>query len=352
MDGFVDRAFQPVADVFQGLFDTGEETGAALAVSVDGRLVVDVWGGWADAARTRPWTGDTLVTTFSVCKPLAALAVLRHVATGEIDLDAPVARYWPEFAAHGKESATVRHALSHAAGVPAVAEPLTADEALDWDRFCRAIAETPPEWPPGTAFGEHALTYGNLIGNVLRKAANTTIHDVLAEEIHEDVHIGVTKDNLARVAEVEHARADWPAEAIRGHGDLWERALANPSGLLEPSVLNGEGWRTGELPAVNGHCTARGLARTYEALKTLLPAGLLAEALAPQVRGIDRLLQDEATWTLGWRRDGGWYGMGGIGGSAAGHDEEKGYTLAYVTRRLGTHDRSNACWAAVDQVLK
>jgi CubicO group peptidase (beta-lactamase class C family) len=349
MHGFVDPAFRSVGDVFQNLFDTGQETGAALAVYVDRRLVVDLWGGWADAGRTRPWTERTLVTTFSTGKPLAALAVLRHVATGAIDLDAPIARYWPEFAAHGKDQATVRHALSHAAGVPAVAEPLTAADAFDWDRFCRAIADTPPEWPPGTAFGEHALTYGNLIGNVLRRATGKTIGEVLREEIRQDVYIGLKA--AINVADVEHASRDWPTEAIQGHGDLWERALANPPGLLETDVLNGQGWRTSEVPAVNGHCTAKGLATVYEELPNLLPAGLLAEALAPQAEGVDRLLQEHAVWTLGWRRDGGWYGMGGIGGSSAGHDEEKGYTLAYVTRRLGTHDRSDACWDAIERAL-
>jgi CubicO group peptidase (beta-lactamase class C family) len=349
MEGFVDPAFRSVAEVFQNLFDSGAETGAALAVYVEGRLVLDVWGGWADAAGTRPWTAQTLVTTFSTGKPLAALAVLRHVATGAIDLDAPIARYWPEFAAHGKDQATVRHALTHAAGVPAVGAALTTADAFDWDRFCQAIADTPPEWPPGTEFGEHALTYGNLIGNVLRRATGKTIKDVLDHEVRQDVYIGL--DTTVDVADVEHATGGWPAEAIHGHGDLWERALANPPGLLEEDVLNGHGWRTSEIPAVNAHCTAKGLATVYEELPNLLPAGLLAEALAPQVEGTDRLLQDHAVWTLGWRRDGGWYGMGGIGGSSAGHDEEKGYTLAYVTRRLGTHDRSDACWDAIDQCL-
>jgi CubicO group peptidase (beta-lactamase class C family) len=351
MDGFVDPAFKGVADVFQSHFDSGQETGAALAVYVDGRLVIDVWGGWADVARTQRWQRDTLATTFSVCKPLAALAVLRYVATGEIDLDAPVARYWPEFGAHGKDQATVRHALSHAAGVPAVGEALKAEDAFNWDRFCQAIADTPPEWEPGTKFGEHALTYGNLIGNVLRRATGETVQNVLNQEVRQDVYIGLEAEQIQRTAEHEHATQEWPREAIQGHGDLWERALGNPSGLLETDVLNGTGWRTSEIPAVNGHCTARGLAAVYEDLPNLLPAGLLADAISPQVEGTDQLLQDHAVWTLGWRRDGGWYGMGGVGGSTAGHDEEKGYTLAYVTRRLGTHDRSDACWDAMENCL-
>jgi len=351
MDGHVDPAFKSVADVFRGLLDSGEETGAAVALYVDGRPVVDVWGGWADAAKSRPWRADTLATTFSVCKPLAALTVLRYVATGDIELDQPIAHYWPEFAAHGKEQATVRHALSHAAGVPAVKQALTAEDAFNWDRFCQAIAETPPEWEPGTKFGEHALTYGNLIGNVLRRATGKTVQSVLKTEVQRDVHIGLAPEDLNRVAEHEHATKDWPTEAVQGHGDLWERALGNPSGLLETEVLNGTGWRTSEIPAVNGHCTARGLAAVYEDLPKLLPREIFAEATKPQVEGVDLLLQDHAVWTLGWRRDGGWFGMGGVGGSTAGHDEEKGYTFAYVTRRLGTHDRSNAFWDVIEDCL-
>jgi CubicO group peptidase (beta-lactamase class C family) len=358
--GTADPAFEPVAEVFRDLFATGQESGAALTAFVDGRPVVDLWGGWADVARTRPWAPDTLVTTFSVCKPVAALALLRRVADGTVDLDAPVVRYWPEFGAGGKERATVRHALSHQAGVPVVAEPLTADEAFDWDRFAAAVAATPAEWEPGTALGEHALTYGHVVGTVLRRAdrgatAGQVVRDEVAGPLGLDVHIGLSTSDLPRVAEVEYGEPDWPASAAGEHGSLWARALANPAGLLTLEVLNGTGWRTAEVPAVNGHNTARGLAGLYAALLAgdprVLPSALLAEALAPQAVGLDRLLGEEATWTLGWRRDGGFVGLGGIGGSSAGMDLERGYALAYVTRRLAGHDRSNACYDALEACL-
>ncbi|GAA4257746.1 serine hydrolase domain-containing protein [Dactylosporangium darangshiense] len=349
VQGSVARGFEPVADAFRRLVEDGTETGASVAAYAGGELVVDLWGGWADAARTRPWRADTLTTVFSVSKPIAALAVLTRVADGRIGLDDPVARYWPAF---GDPRGTVRHALSHQLGLPAVAEALTPDEALQWERCTAAIFASPLEWEPGTAVGEHALTYGNILGAILRGATGETIGEVVRGLGH-DVHFGLSVVDAGRCAEVEHATPGWPDEAVHGHGELWARALGNPAGLLDTAVLNGPAWRGGELPAVNGHATARGLAGLYQALPSLLPADLLAEALAPQVEGFDRLLQQDAVWTLGWRRDEGWVGMGGIGGSSAGGflDEPGGYRMAYVTRHLAGHERSNALYDAVEACL-
>jgi CubicO group peptidase (beta-lactamase class C family) len=359
IDGEVDPAFAAVADVFAELVASGRETGGAVAVFVGGRCVVDLHGGWADAARTAPWGPDTLVTTFSVSKPLAALALLRRVADGTVDLDAPVARYWPEFGTGGKQTATVRHALAHQAGVPAVAEQLPAEAAFAWDWFADAIARTPAEWVPGTAHGEHALTYGHLLGGVLRRAGGIPLGRVLREEIcgplDLDVHIGVADADLIRCAEVEYGEPGWREEVSGEPGSLWARAVGNPAGMLELATLNGTAWRRAEIPAVNAHATARGLAGLYAALLAddgrVLPRALLAEALAPQAVGTDRLLQQEATWTLGFRLDGSFVGMGGIGGSSAGLDTERGYALAYVTRRLAGHDRGDACYDALERCL-
>lgn len=351
MGGGVAPGFESVADTFRELLDSGAETGASCAAYVRGVLVVDLWGGWADAARTRPWEPDTLVTVFSASKPVTALAVLARVADGRIELDAPIVRYWPQFPHPG---ATVRHALSHQAGLPAVAASLTAAEALDWPRFTAAIAASPLEWEPGTAVGEHALTYGNILGAILRGATGETIGSVVAS-FGVDFHFGLSPADIVRCAEVEHGSPDWPSASIHGHGDLWARALGNPPDLLSTSVLNGAAWREGELPAVNGHTTARGLASLYERLSSLLPADLLTEALSTQVNGYDRLLQEDAEWTLGWRRDESWVGMGGIGGSSAGGtfagDPRTDYRLAYVTRHLADHDRGNAMYDALEACL-
>jgi CubicO group peptidase (beta-lactamase class C family) len=357
--GSVAPGFEPVRAAFEELFASGAETGAAVAAYVDGSLAVDLWGGWADPARTRPWRADTLSTVFSTGKPVAALAVLRRVADGRIGLDEPIAAYWKAFP---HPTATVRHALSHQAGLPAartLAFPGPAgtptspipdiSEILDSDRFAAAIAATPFEWEPGTAVGEHALTYGTILGEILRGATGETVGEVV-RTFGLDVHFGLSPADAARCADVEHATPDWPERQLSGHGELWARALG-PAALLATDVVNGPLWRGGELPAVNCHATARGLAALYDGLPRLLPAPLLAEALAPQAVGFDRLLEEEATWTLGWRRDGAWFGMGGIGGSSAGSDESFGYSLAYVTRRLGDHDRGNAMYDAVEAAI-
>ncbi|MEV0127805.1 serine hydrolase domain-containing protein [Dactylosporangium sp. NPDC050688] len=345
VQGSVAPGFEAVRATFEKLFASGAETGASVAAYAGGTLVVDLWGGWADAARTRPWQADTLATVFSAGKPVAALAVLRRVADGRIDLDTPIAAYWPAFPHPG---ATVRHALAHQAGIPA-ARVSDISEILDASRFAAAIAATPLEWEPGTAFGEHALTYGTILGEILRGATGETVGEVV-RTFGLDVHFGLPEAEQRRCAEVEHATPDWPQRQLQGHGELWSRALG-PAALLATEVVNGPLWRGGELPAVNCHATARGLAASYTRLPELLPAPLLAEATGPQAVGFDRLLEEDATWTLGWRRDGAWFGMGGIGGSSAGTDAAIGYTLAYVTRRLGDHDRGSAMYDAVEAAL-
>jgi CubicO group peptidase (beta-lactamase class C family) len=343
--GTVAPGFETVRAAFERLFADGAETGASVAAYVGGDLVVDLWGGWADAARTRPWQADTLSTVFSAGKPVAAMAVLRRVADGRIALDAPIASYWKAFP---HPAGTVRHALSHAAGLPA-ADVSDISEILDSERFAAAIAATPLEWEPGTAVGEHALTYGTILGEILRGATGESVGDVV-RTLCLDVHFGLSPADAARCAEVEHATPDWPERQLSGHGDLWARALG-PAALLATDVVNGPLWRGGELPAVNCHATARGLAGFYAGLHGLLPPAVLAEAIGPQAVGFDLLLRQDATWTLGWRREGAWFGMGGIGGSSAGSNESFGYSLAYVTRRLGDHDRGNAMYDALEAAL-
>ncbi|MEV8512301.1 serine hydrolase domain-containing protein [Dactylosporangium sp. NPDC051484] len=235
VQGSVAPGFEGVAETFRGLVESGAETGASVAAYVGGKLVVDLWGGWADAGRTRPWRHDTLATVFSAGKPVAALAVLTRVADGRIGLDDPVARYWPAFQHSG---GTVRHALAHQLGLPAIAEALTPGEALDWERYTGAIFASPLEWEPGTAVGEHALTYGNILGAILRGATGETVGAVVRGLGH-DVHFGLSTAGSARCAEMEHGAPDWAQRAVHGRGELWARALATRPGCSTPRCSTG-----------------------------------------------------------------------------------------------------------------
>jgi CubicO group peptidase (beta-lactamase class C family) len=167
VEGTCDEAFRSVREAFATNFERGE-IGAACTVSVDGHVVVDIWGGWADADRTRPWKRDTLVNAYSVGKPIVALALLQMVARGRVGLDEVASRVWPELLA-GQQGATVRHVLCHRAGVPAIREPLTNDALWDWHAMCRSIAATAPWWEPGTRHAYHSNTYGHLVGELVRR---------------------------------------------------------------------------------------------------------------------------------------------------------------------------------------
>lgn len=330
--------------------------GAALAIAIDGELVVDIWGG-------EGWERDTLVHLFSASKPMPALCVLRLVDEGRLGLDDRVTSVWPEYGAAGKEETTVRQLLAHQAGVVAFAEPQPLGVLLDWDRCVAQIAAERPEWPPGTRHGEHALLYGHLLGELVRRIDGRGVRAYFREELAEplglDVHIGVADGVAARVADVEDPGGRWRAQ-LDGVGELMRRALENPPGLMVPTVVNSPPWREAEIPAVNGHASARALARLYSGLAAggeldgarILSPDLLAEALRPQAQGRDEFFGMEVTYGLGWRLDGGPFaladfGYGGIGGTVAYADPERRVAFAFVTRSLGGFDRA----VALEQAL-
>ena len=360
VDGFVDDRFTSVRDTFAELVGSGREAGASVAAYVDGRLVVDLWGGWSDAPRTRAWSRDTLCTTYSVSKPFTALAVLRRVASGALRLDDPLEMTWPEFAAHGKGAATLRHALAHQAGVPALHRDAPVGTLLDEHAFAAAVAATPPEWEPGTAHGEHATTYGALLAEPVRRSTGERLGDILRTEIAGplglDVHLGVPATALQRVADVEHADPSWPETVARTPGSLWHRALTRPTGALDVEVVNSAAFRMAQIGAINLHGTARGVAGLDADLLARTPVtidrALRDEALEPQAVGPDRLLERDVTWTLaGQLDDDGYFGMGGVGGSAGYAHLGRRLAFAYVTRQLAEHDRADAVAEAVEACL-
>ena len=204
--GTCSARFEPLRELFAAKLASGEELGASVAVHIDGEMVVDLWGGWADEARTVPWGENTIANVFSTTKAMTSLAALVLVDRGELDLDATVARYWPEFAANGKAHVKVRHLLSHTSGVSGWEQPITLDDLYDWDKSTALLAAQAPWWEPGTASGYHMLNYGHLIGEVVRRITGQRLGAFLAAHVagplRADFHIGLPPSEFHRVANV------------------------------------------------------------------------------------------------------------------------------------------------------
>jgi CubicO group peptidase (beta-lactamase class C family) len=352
VQGTIALPYSRVRDVFAGVLDEQPGTGASFAVWHDGEWVVDIWGGWADAAHTRPWTADTLVMPYSVTKPFAALCVLVLVDRGLVGLDLPMRKYWPALRA----PATVRDALSHRAGLVALDKDAPTDAFYDWDLMCSLLEQEEPSWPPGTAQGESALFHGHLCGQVVRSVDGRSLGRFLREEICAprglDFHIGLGDAELGRVADLSGYAADF-LEAQQGYPDLYYRAIANPPGARDAAVVNGERWRRSEIPAVNGHGTARAVAGFYVALAQgrLLSPALLEELVRTRGEEPDLVVGGEREWGLGVAVDADGYGMGGTGGSFGWWSASGRYAAAFMTGHVGTHDRGERLENAVREVL-
>jgi CubicO group peptidase (beta-lactamase class C family) len=316
IEGSVSQGYEAVVDA---LAECG--AGVTVAAFVDGRLVVDAW--------SVDLSGESLVCTWSAIKPITGACLLVLVERGVIALDDPVVSVWPEV---GDGRLLVRHLLTHTAGrvtVPDVA-------LVDWERSVAALAQMEPDWAPGQVICEHAQTFGHLVGEVVRRVDGRSLGQVLSEELAGplglDVHIGVDDVDLGRVAETVGMDRAWWAAARGEPGSVRHRAMG-------PWVdVNERAWRHAEVPAVNGHATARGLASFWQAfLDRRLPAAVGEAA----VTGHDRFLDEEVTWTLaGGRIDDLDVGMGGLGGQWAAARPSIGLAWAFLTTRIGAHDRA------------
>jgi CubicO group peptidase (beta-lactamase class C family) len=344
VQGQVDAKFGPVRECFAEVIGGQAGTGAAFAAFCDGALVADLWGGWADQGRTRPWAADSLVQPYSVSKPFVAVCALRLVQEGRLDLDAPVQRYWPGFRA----PATVRHVLSHQAGLVALDAPAPVEAFYDWDGMCARLAAQEPAWEPGTAHGESALFYGHLVGELVRRVDGRSPGRFLREEICGpaglDFAFGLSPAEQARAVDLTGLGAAFRASALAGRPALYERATANPPGAFDGAVVNRAAWRAAEIPAINGHGNARAVAGFYHALATgvVLSPGMLAETVSPQCSGPDRVFGHQSAWGLGFAVEDGAYGMGGLGGNYGGTGTDGGYTVGFVTGSVGNFDRVDA----------
>lgn len=350
--GSVAPAFSPVRDVFADVLAGQPGTGASFAAWHDGEWVVDLWGGYADPGHTRPWQDDTLVMPYSVTKPFAAMCVLLLVDRGLVDLDAPMQRYWPQLQA----KASVRDVLSHRAGIVVLTQDAPEEAYYDWELMCSLLAGQEPAWAPGTAQGESALFYGHLLGQVVRSVDGRSLGRFLREEIcgpHDlDFHIGLGDSELARVADLTGFDADFHA-AQQATPDLYRRAIANPPGARDPAVVNGERWRRAEIPAINGHGTARAVAGFYVALAhgRLVDRALVSELTRGHGIELELVIGGERQWGLGVAVDPDGYGMGGLGGSFGWWSAAGGYAVAFLTGHIGSHDRGDRLETAVREVL-
>jgi CubicO group peptidase (beta-lactamase class C family) len=361
VEGEVEPRFARVRDVFAKSFEAGE-VGAALCVTIGGRVVIDLWGGHRDAARTQPWTRDTLVNVYSTTKGMTAICANRLVEAGRLDLDAPVAHYWPEFAAAQKDRIPVRWLLCHKSGVAALREDVPVGSRFDWKFWTEALAAEAPWWEPGTLHGYHALTYGHLVGEIVRRVDGRSLGTFLREELALplglDFHIGLAAEHDARVAELLPAPAAPPGApnpfvaARKSPKSLVGRVFGNPT--LDTQDANSRAWRAAELPAVNGHGTARGLARVYGALATdgtldgerVLSPQQIARANSEEAKGLDAVLKPlHSRFGLGFMltqpmipfgpnpRS---FGHPGAGGSIAFADPDAGVGFAYTMNQMQT----------------
>jgi CubicO group peptidase (beta-lactamase class C family) len=346
VQGTVADGFDPVRQCFAEIVgaQAGAGTGAAFAAWHDGRWVADLWGGYADLAHNRAWEADSLVQPYSVSKPFVAACALRLADAGRLDPDATVQRYWPEFRA----PATVRHVLSHQAGVVMLDRPVPTEAFYDWDYLCGLLAEQEPAWEPGTAHGESALFYGHLIGELVRRVDGRRPGRFLREEICGplglDFAFGLGPAEQARAVDLAGLNEGFAAATAEGRPELYRLAVSNPPGARDADVVNSAAWRAAEIPAINGHGTARAVAGFYQAMSAgrVLSIGMLAEATTAQCTGPDRVFGDNNTWGLGVGIDADGYGMGGTGGSYGGTSTAGGYSVGFVTGTLGGHDRAEA----------
>jgi len=350
VSGLCDERFAAVRAAFAGNLASGRDVGASVAVFLDGRPVVDLWGGVADAATGAPWRSDTIMPTASCTKTATALTALLLADRGEIDLDAPVCRYWPAFAASGKSGVLVRHCLGHTAGLPGWDEPLTFADLYDWEKVTSLLAAQAPWWEPGTASAYHAHTMGFLVGEIVRRVSGRSIGSVFASEIAgplgADYHIGLDPRHDARLGRI--VMSDAPPPPAPPPGSIAARIIANP--VTDLAALAGDArFVRAEIPAGNGCGAARALALMLSLLacggevagrRLMSPEGCEA-VLRQQSDGVDLGFLAPVRWGLGFALQLGAMSLGpracfwgGHGGSLVVVDLERRLSFAYVMNRM------------------
>jgi CubicO group peptidase (beta-lactamase class C family) len=370
--GYCDPRYKAVREEFDRRLNSGDDFGGSIAVIEHGELVVDLWGGFADQAKTQPWQADTIVNTWSITKTMTAMAALLLIDRGQLDLDAPVANYWPEFAQAGKESVLVRHLLSHSSGIAGWDAPIDIADICDIPKSTARLAAQEPWWEPGTASGYHVLSFGHLIGEVVRQITGKTLatffHDEIAVPLNADFHISLPVNEHSRVAEI----IPMPPPSMSVPPDsVAFKAFTGPP--LSPDFVNSSTWQSAGVGAAGGQGNARAMAEIQCVLShggkakglQLLKPETIDLALQSQVIGEDLVLGVPINFGLGYglgesgfvpfipaRRIAFW---GGAGGSLLINDLERETTFAYVMNRMEAdamlgNQNSIAYYSIFDQV--
>jgi CubicO group peptidase (beta-lactamase class C family) len=348
--GVCDPKFARVKAAFEANFEKNGDVGASVAITHEGRFVVDLWGGHLDAERTAPWREDTIVNVWSSTKPMAAMCLLMLADRGEVDLYAPVAKYWPEFAQNGKTGVEVRHFLSHNAGLSGMDERVEGDALYDWDWMTKALARQAPWWEPGTQSGYHALTQGHLIGEVVRRVTGQTIGNFFRQEFTEplgaDFRIGTPESADPRIANLIP-----PAQGVqtRNDGSIASRTFANPA--ISVSATRTRAWRAAEIPAANGHGNARSIVRAQTHManggsafgKTIMSEAGAARIFDRQSATKDLVLGLPVVFGMGYGLSTPQFPLGpseriaywgGYGGSSVVVDPDARLCVSYVMNRM------------------
>ncbi len=355
IEGQCEGRFDAVDRAFRDNFTTHAEVGAAVAIVYKGKLVVDLWGGHADARKTRPWQADTLTNVWSTTKGVAAICFAMLVERGKVSYEDRVAAFWPEFSVNGKADITLGQLLSHQAGLCGFAAPVTLQDILDQHRAEQMLATQAPLWAPGTACGYHAVTYGTLMNALFTRIDGRSPAQFLADELATphglDISIGLPDDQTHRASEIMAPPTSSSAEANPEPSPEQQAALANP--VLDPLDANTAAWRRAPLPSVNGFATATALARLYGMLanggqlddKKHLSQATIDQASRVRIEGEDLVLGLEARWAAGFLGNvhniygdkATAFGHSGWGGSFAFADPDRGLAMAYVMNAMGSN---------------
>lgn len=353
IQGSCDSRFEEMQRILSANLDSGADIGASVAVVLDGELVVDMWGGYTGPDRTSPWQSDTIVNVWSTTKTMMTLSALMCVDRGLIDPDAPVARYWPEFAQNGKEGVLVRHLLGHTSGVSGWDQPVTLTDLYDWEASTAKLAAQAPWWEPGSASGYHALNQGHLVGEVIRRVTGRKLGEFFAAEVAAplgiDFHIGLAESEFDRVATLTPPPPPpWDLTALDPEMVV-VKTFTGPVASVQ-AVASPE-WRQADIGAANGHGNARSVAMAQSAIShggvvsgtRLLSSDAIEEVFRVQAEGVDQVLMVPVKFGMG-------YGLpnetvphlpnrkicfwGGYGGSQIVNDLDNNMTVTYVMNRM------------------